>query len=127
MSWGTTVVSDTKTFASAQTTWFIMEVGTADIAVDLEPRELIHVQVIFDFPGSPNDDGEFQVLASPDDGTTWDTIPILAFTADQGTDPNTVSFVISGYRYLQFQARLSGTTDTTTTCVVRYRKDGVAA
>ena len=127
MAWGTTVVSDIKTFASAQTTWFTMQVSSTDIALALEPRELVHCQVIFDFPGTPTDDGEFQVLASPDDGTTWDTIPIMAFTADNGTDPNTVSFVISGYRYLRFQARLSGTTDTTTTCRLRYRKDGVAA
>lgn len=127
MAWGTTVVSDTETFSATQTTWRIMEASATDIAVSCEPRELVHVQVIFDFPSTPTDDGEFQVMASPDDGTTWDTIPILAFTADNGTDPNTTSFVVSGYRYLQFQARMSGTTDTATTCVVRYRKDGVAA
>lgn len=127
MAWGTTQTSDTKTFSATQTTWWIMEQSSTDITVDLDPRETVHVQVKFDFPGSPTDNGEFQVMASPDGGTTWDTVPIMALYFDNGTDPNTASFLISGYNALQYQARLDGTTDTTTTCVVKWRTDGVAA
>lgn len=125
MPWGTAQASDEETFASTQTTWRTIQQGAADAIITLEPRELVVIQEVWDF--SATDDGEFQVLASADGGTTWDTLPILAHTIDRTVDLSNLSFVISGYERIKLQARMSGTTDTTATLTVNWRKDGVAA
>ena len=55
-----------------------------------------------------------------------DVVPILEFEIDNGSDPSSVSFLVSGsYRFL-VSVRRSGATDTITNADMSYRLDGVS-
>lgn len=95
-------------------------------AVQPNAGEQTHVEVEADFPGSPTDDLVVSLYATLDDSSeNWDDTPVFQFTIDNGTDPNKVSFVVSGLYKWRLGLIRSGSTDTITTNAY-IRRDGVA-
>lgn len=92
----------------------------------LNPRELAHVEIDINFPGTPVDDAIVAVYGSLD-GTNYDDTPFLEFVIDNGADPNQVSFQVIGVFQFQVGVRRSGTTDTITTADMKHKLDGVSA
>lgn len=99
----------------------------ASTNITLNPRELIHVEVDVDFPGSPTDDAVISVYGSLDGGTDYDDTPAMQFAIDSDTDPNQASFVVVGLYSFRIGIKRSGTTDTIPFANARHRKDGVSA
>lgn len=97
----------------------------ATVPVSLNPGETANLQVEADFPATPTDDLSWQILASPDGGTTYDVQPIAAGLLSNGSDPNRVTVQLFGYRTLKVQAARTGSTDTVSV-TVRVAKDGVS-
>jgi hypothetical protein len=60
----------------------------------LNPREMAHVHVSIDFPGSPTDHA--LVAALDDASEVWDLIPMMEFLLENTTDPNRISFLVTG-------------------------------
>lgn len=123
MAWVALSTSSALTLTSA---WQTIQQSSADMVVGLNPRELAQVMVEVVFQSSPTDDAEYQVLSSPDDGTTWDTMPILAGAI---SNPGTVrvTFELLGVESFKVQMKQTGATDTTNAGKVYVRKDGVSA
>lgn len=94
----------------------------------LGPQETAHVEVEANPPTTPTDDLIVAVYGTLDDSTeNWDDTPLMEFVIDKDTDPNKVSFSISGIYKFRVGVRRSGTTDTYTSADMSYRLDGVAA
>ena len=83
-----------------------------------------HCQVSIDFPATPTDYGVVSVYSTLDDSSeTWDKTPFLAFQVDKATDPNVVSFTVSGVYRFRVGVKRSGTTDTIASADMSYRLD----
>lgn len=118
-SWGSETDGDALTLTSS---WQFLESGgaSADIEIQMAPNQELHAQINYNPQASPTDSAEIQVLASTD-GTNYDDTPVLAFAMANTPDPHRRSFTISGYYSLQFQARQTGSTDTTSTATMSWR------
>jgi hypothetical protein len=95
-------------------------------AVTLNPGELAHVEVEANPPATPTDDLLVRVYGTLDDSTeNWDDTPVYEFAIDKDTDPNKVSFIISGLYKWRLGFIRDGTTDTIVVDAY-YRRDGVS-
>lgn len=117
MAWG--AEDDATQLTSITTEQFFDDTPT------LTPGEVHHVRVEVDFPTSPTDNAIVAVYGSLD-GTNWDDTPLLEFEIDNATDPNQVSFVVSGIYQYRVGVRRNGTTDTITSADMSRREDGVS-
>ena len=118
MAWG----SDTAAtqLSCITTEQFFNQVPT------LNPRETAHVQVSVDFPSSPTDHLLVAVYTTLDDTSeVWDIIPMMEFLLENTTDPNRISFLVTGVYKFRVGVRRSGSTDTIKSADLSYRKDGV--
>lgn len=94
--------------------------------IALLPREIVHVQVDVDFPGTPVDDLILALYATLDDSSeNWDDTPFREIAVPNTPDPNAVSFSVAAVYKFRVGARRSGSTDTITTADLSYRKDTV--
>ena len=92
--------------------------------VTLNPGEQAHVQLDIDWPASPTDDLIVRVKSALD--ADEDTIPIWSQTVSaSGTDPDFISFLVSGVYKFLVELEVDGTSDTIQV-TVDYRKDGVS-
>jgi hypothetical protein len=71
------------------------------------------VQVSVDFPGSPTDHAIIAIYTTLDDSSeVWDLIPMMEFLIENTTDPNRISFLVTGVYKFRVGVRRSGSTDT---------------
>lgn len=91
----------------------------------LNPAETAHVQVSVDFPSTPTDDAIISVYGTLD-GTDYDLTPMMQLRLLKGTDPNRVSFSVTGVYQFRVGVKRSGTTDTLTSADMSYRVNGVS-
>ena len=119
MSWGSK--TQIATSLSVSTTELFSDAFT------LNPGESAHVQVEADFPTTPTDDLEVRLYGTLDESSeNWDDTALQYLgTLDKGTDPNAMSFIVSGVYKARLGFKRSGTTNT---IVVNawIRKDGVS-
>ena len=107
MAWGSDTAATQLT--SITTEQFFNQVPT------LNPRETAHVQVSVDFPSSPTDHAIVAVYTTLDDTSeVWDLIPMMEFLIENTTDPNRISFLVTGVYKFRVGVRSSGSTDTIT-------------
>ena len=119
MAWGSKTTSTQLT--SVTTEQFFSQTPT------LNPGETTHVEVDADFPASPTDYLVVAVYGTLDDSSeNWDDTPILEFEIDNATDPNKLSFLVSGVYKFRVGVRRSGSTDTITSADMAHRLDGVS-
>lgn len=119
MAWGS------KTSATQLTS--ITTIQYFDSVPTLDPGEWAHVQVDVNFPATPTDHAVVQVFTTLDDSSeNWDDTPLHEFQIDKGTDPNAVSFLVSGVYKFRVGVKRSGSTDTLTSADLAYRLSGVA-
>jgi hypothetical protein len=57
----------------------------------------------------------------------WDLIPMMEFLIEKTTDPNRISFLVTGAYKFRVGVRRSRSTDTITSADLSLRKDGVNA
>jgi hypothetical protein len=62
-----------------------------------------------------------------DSSEVWDIIPMMEFLLENTTDPNRISFLVTGVYKFRVGVRRSGSTDTITSADLSLRKDGVNA
>ena len=62
-----------------------------------------------------------------DTSEVWDLIPMMEFLIENTTDPNRISFLVTGVYKFRVGVRRSGSTDTITSADLSLRKDGVNA
>jgi hypothetical protein len=111
----------------------LLSVDNVDLVVSGYGTNLIapataHVQVSVDFPGSPTDHAIVAVYTTLDDTSeVWDLIPMMEFLIENTTDPNRISFLVTGVYKFRVGVRRSGSTDTITSADLSLRKDGVNA
>lgn len=124
MAWASTVTSDTLTLTTSLAS---IQASASEMVVNLSPRELCQVQLEVDSNGT-TDDVDWEIQSSPDDGTTWDSLPILSGRIDVTSSSvnQTMTVLVSGVEQFRVQGKKTGSTDTIT-LKVRYRKDGVSA
>ena len=60
-----------------------------------------------------------------DSSEVWDIIPMMEFLLENTTDPNRISFLVTGVYKFRVGVRRSGSTDTIKSADLSYRKDGV--
>lgn len=125
MTWQAASTSSALTLASAFQT---LQLSSTDMVTPLTPREIAQVSVEVTFQAGAVDDGEWQILASPDDGTTWDTEPLLAGSII-AVASTTVRLTVEllGVERFKLQMRQAGSTDTTNSGKAIIRTDGVSA
>jgi hypothetical protein len=123
MAWGS---KQTATQLTSITTEQFFSFGGSSY-VSLNPGESAYVQVTADPPATPTDNLLVAVYGTLDASSeTSDATPFMEFAIDKGTDPNIVSFVVSGVYRFRIGVRRSGTTDTYTDADCSYRLDGVS-
>jgi hypothetical protein len=66
-------------------------------------------------------------LTLDDASEVWDVIPMMEFLIENTTDPNRISFLVTGVYRFRVGVRRSGSTDTITSADLSLRKDGVNA
>lgn len=121
MAWGSKTSATQLTSVSSTEQFF-------DTLITLNPQETIHCEVEVDFVVTPTDDMIVAVYATLDASSeSWDDAPIMEFVIDNGTDPNKVSFLVSGVYKIRIGVRASGGTDTHTSADLSYRADGVGS
>ena len=119
MAWGSKTSS--TQLSSITTEQFFSQTPT------LNPGETAHVQIGCDFPASPTDNLIVAVYGTLDASSeSWDSVPLLEFEIDNGTDQPDAAFLVSGVYKFRVGARRSGTTDTITSADMAHRVDGVA-
>lgn len=119
MAWGS------KTNATQLTS--ITTIQYFDVEVALDPGETAHVQVEVNFPTTPTDDAIVSVEGTLDDTSEeWDLTSYTELRTNRATDPNRVSFLVSGIYRFRVGVRRSGTTDTLTSADLSYRLNGIA-
>jgi hypothetical protein len=65
--------------------------------------------VSVDFPGSPTDHAIIAVYTTLDDTPeVWDLIPMMEFLLENTTDPNRISFLVTGVYKFRVGVRRSG-------------------
>ena len=62
-----------------------------------------------------------------DTSEVFDLIPMMEFLIENTTDPNRISFLVTGVYKFRVGVRRSGSTDTITSADLSLRKDGVNA
>jgi hypothetical protein len=62
-----------------------------------------------------------------DTSEVWDLIPMMEFLIENTTDPNRISFLVTGVYKFRVGVRRSRSTDTLTSADLSLRKDGVNA
>lgn len=93
----------------------------------MNPGQTNHEEVECDFASTPTDNLEVQVQGTLDASSeSWDETPITAFEIDNGTDPNKVSFLVSGFYKYRVGVQSTGATDDHTSADRNYRSDGVS-
>ena len=119
MAWGSKV-SATQVTAITTTEKFFDQTPTTT------PGELLHCEVEANPPATPTDNLVVSVYGTLDASTeNWDDTPILQFEIDNGTDPNKVSFTISGIYKFRIGVVVSGATDTYV-ADFSFRRDNVS-
>ena len=91
----------------------------------LNPRESAHCQVEVDFPATPTDDAVISVYGSLD-GIAWSAMPLMVLVLDNGTDPGSIDFIVTGVYQFRVGVKRSGATDTLSSADLAFRKDGVS-
>jgi hypothetical protein len=82
--------------------------------------------VSVDFPGSPTDHAIIAVYTTLDDSSeVWDLIPMMEFLIENTTDPNRISFLVTGVYKFRIGVHRSGSTDTITSADLSLRKGTV--
>ena len=119
MGWGakTNIVSDTG----------VTNTEEYSTAVTLNPGEVAHVEVEAnnEDPSVSTDGLVVSVYGTLDDTSeNWDDTPFCSFVIDSATDPNKVSFIVSGVYKFRIGYASEGTTNLFSV-EVDYRKDGV--
>jgi len=128
MAWSSVTTSDALTLTGSFQT---VQASAADMEISLTPGEAAHVQLDFNPQGSPTEWVEWQVLASPDGGTTYDVVAFDAGVLVYDDDPNILSTIIRDIFQFKVQAKLidtdgtAGGDDTTSTLTVRVRTNGI--
>lgn len=125
MAWAGSTTGNSTNISN--TTFTDLPSDGATVLVSLNPREIAHVMVEVNFAATPTDDADVRVLSSVDNGTEFDTSPIIGpIRIDNGTDPARISFMVMGVRSFKVQGANTGSTDTHA-YVVEVNKDGVSA
>lgn len=118
MAWGNKT-NATQLTAITTTEKFFSQTPT------LNPGEVHHVEVEANPPATPTDNLKVSVYATLDvTSENWDDTPRLVFLIDKGTDPNKVSFIISGIYKYRVGVVVDGATDTYVSDM-SFRADGV--
>jgi hypothetical protein len=71
--------------------------------------------------------GGGEVTTLDDTSEVFDLIPMMEFLIENTTDPNRISFLVTGVYKFRVGVRRSGSTDTITSAELSLRKDGVNA
>ena len=71
--------------------------------------------------------GHWEAFTLDDASEVWDLIPMMEFLIENTTDPNRISFLVTGVYKFRVGVRRSGSTDTITSADLSLRKDGVNA
>ena len=129
MAWGSVTTSSALTLSGSFQT---VQLSGSDMEIALEPGESAQVQLDFNPQGTPTEWLEWRILASPDGGTTYDTLAFDAGVVDDDTDPNIISTIIRDIHTFKVQGKLidtdgtAGGDDTTSALTVRVRKNGIS-
>lgn len=121
MAWGSKTSATQLTSITTTEQFF-------DETPQLNPRETAHVEVEVDFQSTPTDGVVVSVYGTLDaTSESWDDEPLMQFKVDEGTDPNKVSFLVSGVYKFRVGVAASDGADTHTSADMSFRKDGVSA
>ena len=118
MAWSTETTATQLTSITSTEQFF-------DVAPVSTPGESYVVEVDVNFVVTPTDDmivALYGTLAATPD---WDDTPIQEWVVDKDTDPNKISFVVSGLYKWRVGCRAGGATDTQTSADLGYREDNV--
>lgn len=92
-----------------------------DDTPQLDPNQIAHIEIIADIeieetpPPPPTDDLLVKVYGTLDASSeNWDDTPILEFRIDKDSDPNKVSFRVSGVYKFRVGVQRDGSTDSYT-------------
>lgn len=97
-----------------------------DVTPTLNPGESFHCQVEVDFPTTPTDNAIVSVYSTLDDSSeNWDDTPLMQFLVDKDTDPNALSFIVSGVYKFRVGVQRDGSTDTITSADMSVRGNGI--
>lgn len=126
VGWGSVSVSTALTLTGSYAT---IQQSAADMVVQLAANEQAMVTFDFDPQGSPTEFCRAVVLASPDDGTHYDTpeSPYAALALTHTDDPSIGTVVVAGVEQFKMQGTLfdtdgtAGGTDTTSTLTAHVR------
>ena len=124
MAWSASTTSDSLTLTSS---WQTVQASSADLEITLNPRETAVVMLEYNPQASPSDTLEVAFPKSVDDGTEWESDDLAyAVAIGNDNDPGKLAVEISGCETFRVRAKLTGSTDTTSTLVVEYQTDGVS-
>lgn len=86
-----------------------------DDTPQLDPNQIAHIEIEANPPASPTDDLLVKVYGTLDASSeNWDDTPILEFRIDKDSDPNKVSFRVSGVYKFRVGVQRDGSTDSYT-------------
>ena len=120
MAWGSNTTGKSTDFSSTA--------AVVLFSTSLNPRETAHVQVTYDPPGTPNADLVVSVVTAPSGSSAgFDVTPVLAYTLTKAPDPNSASFLISGYNFFGVTVKQTTAGADTGDVYFQFRKDGVSA
>ena len=123
MAWGSDTAATQLTSITSEQ--FFVFGGSSKVS--LNPGESAVVQVSGDFPTTPTDNLRISVYSTLDASSeVWDITPWLQFDLDRLTDPNRVSFEVSGVYAFRVGVKRTGTTDTITSADASYRVNGIS-
>ena len=124
MAWSASTTSDSLTLTSS---WQTVQASSADLEITLNPKETALIDLEYNPQASPTDTLEVVFPKSVDDGTAWESDEYAQGTVMGNTpDPGKKTIEISGCERFRIRAKLTGSTDTTSTLVVEYQTDGVS-
>jgi hypothetical protein len=99
---------------------------TSVCVVDQEGAVLVEAKVASE--PAATDHAIVAVYTTLDDASeVWDLIPMMEFLIENTTEPNRLSFLMTGVYKFRVGVRQSGSTDTITSADLSLRKDGVNA
>lgn len=129
MAWGAVSTSDTLNLSSSYQDVLL---SATVMRIDLNPGEVAHVQVRYNpQDASPTENCRLKVLATPDEGSTYDTSTYDIVELGFANDPENLSFIVRNIRSFKMQAALFDTDgtaggDDTASVVVAVTKNGVS-
>jgi len=98
-----------------------------DDVITTTPAELCHIQLDVNYAGS-TDDMEVGIFSTLDASSeNWDDNPVIGFEMSRGSDPEALSFIVTGLYKFRVGVQSTGTTDDHTSADMKYRCDGVDA